>query len=78
MPLPKRVSLAARLSNVPSRHRRVTASARPRLFIACGIEVADTATPGTALTPFTFESSGGGLWLSEFSCHSIWETTRRR
>jgi len=74
VPLPKRVSLAARLSNVPSRFRQVAESSRPRLFVACGIEVAATATPGTALTPFTFESSGGGRWLSEFLCHSIWET----
>ena len=73
MPLPKRVSPAARLSSVPSRARHIAESSRPRLFIACGIEVADTASPGTALTPFTFESSGGGVWLSEFLCHSIWE-----
>ena len=73
MPLPKRVSPAARLSSVLSRVRHIAASSRPRLVIACGIEVADTATPGMALTPFTFESSGGGVWLSEFSCHSIWE-----
>ncbi len=69
MPLPKRVSLAARLSTVPSRYRRVTASARPRLFIACGIEVAAIATPGRMS-----QNSGGGRWLSEFLCHSIWET----
>ena len=73
MPVPKRVSPAAHLSSVLSRVRHIAASSRPRLVIACGIEVADTATPGTALTPFTFDSSGGGVWLSEFSCHSIWE-----
>ena len=78
MPLPKRVSRAARLSNVPSRYGRVTASSRPRLLIACGIEVADTATPGIAPTHFTSKNSGGGVWLSEFSCHSIWQTTLRR